>query len=192
MPSFKTILGIEPSIANTSDSILLLIDPQNEYAYGALAMSKQVLASTRPVIAQLVERYRAAGGVVVHILHTVPEGTPVFTPGTPLAEEFAELAPRDGEAVVRKRLPGSFMETNLKEIIDATGLHKIVLVGYMAHVCVSTTAREGYQLGYDVFLAEDAVGGRDIPGASGEEVAQMVMLELDDIFATIVKSGEIN
>ena len=42
-----------------------------------------------------------------------------------------------------------------------------------AHVCVSTTAREASQLGYDVVLAEDAIGDRDIPGASGDEVTKV-------------------
>lgn len=47
------------------------------------------------------------------------------------------------------------------------------------------------RLGYDVIIAEDAVGDRDIPGASGEEVTKMVMAELGDAFGTIVKSSEI-
>jgi hypothetical protein len=47
------------------------------------------------------------------------------------------------------------------------------------------------RLGYDVIIAEDAVGDRDIPGASGEEVTKMVMVELGDAFGTIVKSSEI-
>ncbi|KAJ7718242.1 isochorismatase hydrolase [Mycena metata] len=192
MPTFRSLLGIPPSTAKTSDSILIIIDAQNEYASGALAMSEPVLASTRPVIVQLLEKYRASGGAIVHVVHIAPDGAPVFTPGTPLAEEFAELTPRDGEPVVEKRFPGAFADTSLQELVKATGLRKLVLVGYMAHVCVSTTAREGHQLGYDVLVAEDAVGDRNIPGASGEEVGKMVMLELADIFATIVKSGDIN
>jgi len=46
-------------------------------------------------------------------------------------------------------------------------------------------------LGYDVLVVEDAVGDRDIPGASGAEVTKMVMHELADAFATIVKSSDI-
>lgn len=42
-----------------------------------------------------------------------------------------------------------------------------------AHVCVSTTAREAHQLGYEVVLPEDAIGDRDIPGASGEDVTKV-------------------
>ncbi|KAJ7187087.1 Isochorismatase-like protein [Mycena filopes] len=192
MPTFSSLLGIPPSTANTSDSVLIIIDAQNEYASGALAVSEPVLASTRPVIARLLEQYRAAGGAIVHVVHIVPDGAPVFTPGTPLAEEFAELAPRSGEPIVGKRFPGAFAETNLREVVEATGLRKIVLVGYMAHVCVSTTAREGNQLRYKVLVVEDAVGDRNIPGASGEEVTKMVMLELADIFATVVSSGDIH
>jgi nicotinamidase-related amidase len=58
-------------------------------------------------------------------------------------------------------------------------------------VCVSTTARDAARLGYDVLIAEDAVGDRDIPGASGAEVTKMVMHELADAFGTVVQSSEI-
>jgi nicotinamidase-related amidase len=68
---------------------------------------------------------------------------------------------------------------------------KIVLVGYMAHVCVSTTAREGFQKGYEVVLVEDGISDRDIPGATGDEVTSMVMKELGDVFGTVVKSSDI-
>ena len=47
------------------------------------------------------------------------------------------------------------------------------------------------RLGYDVIIAEDAVGDRDIPGASGAAVTSMVMAELGDAFGTVVKSSEI-
>jgi len=40
-------------------------------------------------------------------------------------------------------------------------------------------------------LPRDAIGDRDIPGASGDDVTRMVMLELDDLFATVVESKDI-
>lgn len=61
----------------------------------------------------------------------------------------------------------------------------------MAHVCVSTTARQGHELGYDVLLCGDAVGDRDIPGARGEEVTEMVLKELGDAFGTVVQSKDV-
>jgi hypothetical protein len=43
------------------------------------------------VIANLLEKYRKAGGQIIHVLHQTPEGAPVFTPGTDLAKEFKEV-----------------------------------------------------------------------------------------------------
>lgn len=39
-------------------------------------------------------------------------------------------------------------------------------------MCVSTTARQAAELVYDVVLAKDAIGDRDIPGMSGKEVTK--------------------
>jgi hypothetical protein len=48
-------------------------------------------AASGKVIADLLDKYRNANGKIVHILHQTPEGAPVFTPGTDLAEEFKEV-----------------------------------------------------------------------------------------------------
>jgi len=58
-------------------------------------------------------------------------------------------------------------------------------------VCVSTTARQGAQLGYDVVLAEDAIGDRDIPGVSAADVTKVALDEIADAFGTVVKSSDI-
>lgn len=127
------MLGLSPATASTSDSALIIIDAQNEYAKGKLAISNA--PESRKVIASLLERYRAAKAPVVHVVHDTPQGAPVFTPGTDLAEEFEELKPKDGEAVVHKQFPGSFTDTGLQKHLEASGKKKIVLVGYM--VCIS-------------------------------------------------------
>jgi nicotinamidase-related amidase len=129
-PSFKTdILGIPPSTANTSDSTLIIIDAQNEYAQGKLKVSNAT--TSRQKIKELLEKYRKNNGHVIHVKHSVPDGAPVFTPGTQLAQEFDELTPKDGEKVIMKKFPGSFAETPLKQELDGLGAKKVVLVGYM-------------------------------------------------------------
>ena len=67
-----------------------------------------------------------------------------------------------------------------------------MLTGYMAHVCVSTTARQAAERGYDILLAEDAIGDRDIPGAKAADLVAVVLAELADSFGTVVKSESIN
>lgn len=188
-PTFFQLLGVPPSTASTSDSALIVIDAQNEYKVGKLAVTNA--EESGKVIARLVEKYRAANGKIVHILHRTSEDAPVFTVGTRLADEFTELTAKDGEPVIWKHHPGSFADTNLDQVLKDWGVKKVVLTGYMAHVCVSTTARQASQRGYDVLVVENGIGDRDIPGLSGEEVTKAVLAELGDAFATIIKSADI-
>lgn len=205
--SFRDILGVPPSTASPSNSTLIIIDAQNEYAEGKLQVAN--VAESRKVIASLLEKYRSSNGNIVHVVHDTPEGAPVFTPGTRLAQEFDELTPKDGEKVIHKFYPGSFTGTDLQETLDKTGSKKIVLVGYMvswvdhcnverprltldkAHVCISTTARQGAERGFDVLVAEDAVGDRDIPGVDAAQLVKVALSEIGDAFGTIIQSSNI-
>jgi len=192
--SFLELVGVSPSKATVSNSTLVIIDAQNEYADGHLKTVD--VKNTRASIASLLDKYRAKAdpSQIIHIVHQTPDGAPVFTPKTALAEEFAELTPKSGEHTITKQFPGSFTATDLDEHLKSLGEKgkQVVLTGYMAHVCVSTTARQAAEKGYDVILASDAIGDRDIPGASGEEVTRIALAELSDAFGTVVKGSEIN
>jgi nicotinamidase-related amidase len=124
-------------------------------------------------------------------VHETPAGAPVFTPDSRLAKVFDELEPQTNETIIGKNHPGSFTGTNLHEVLQKTGKNKVVFVGYMAHVCVSTTARQAAEKGYDVILAREAIGDRDIPGMKGEELVEVVLKELADAFGTVVSVGDI-
>ncbi|KAF4861794.1 putative isochorismatase family protein YddQ [Colletotrichum siamense] len=187
--SMRSMLGVPASTASTSDSVLVIIDAQNEYANGKLAVSG--VEASRAKIASLLEKYRVAKAPVIHVVHEVPAGAPIFTPSTELAEEFSELKPLEGESVVTKHFPGSFTGTNLEDLLKATGRNKVVLTGYMAHVCISTTARQASEKGWDVIVVEDAVGDRNIPGTSAEELTKVSLAEIADAFGTVVKSTDI-
>ncbi|RMZ68588.1 isochorismatase family [Pyrenophora seminiperda CCB06] len=188
-PSFREIVGIPASTASTNDSCLLVIDAQKEYASGALKVTNA--AASGKVIANLLAKYRKAGGKLIHIMHKEEHGAPVFTPGTELAEEFDEVKAQDGELTILKLFPGAFEQTPLHETLQHWGIKKVVLTGYMAHVCVSTTAREAFQKEYEVVLVEDAIGDRDIPGVQGDEMTRVALAELADVFGTVVKSTDI-
>ncbi|KAG7284471.1 phospholipase C type enzyme [Staphylotrichum longicolle] len=136
--SFRDLIGVPPSTASTSNSTLIIIDAQNEYAEGKLQVSN--VAESRKAIASLLEKYRAAKGNIVHVVHVTPEGAPVFTPGTRLAQEFDELTPKDGEKIIQKHYPGSFTGTDLQETLDKAGNKRIVLTGYMKTLLVTETS----------------------------------------------------
>ena len=66
-----------------------------------------------------------------------------------------------------------------------------MLVGYMAHFCVSTTARTRAERGYDVIVVRDAVGDRHIPGVKAKDLVDTALFELADGFATVLSAAEI-
>ncbi|KAF9870948.1 hypothetical protein CkaCkLH20_11620 [Colletotrichum karsti] len=187
--SMRSMLGLSASTASTNDSVLVIIDAQNEYASGKLAISN--VESSRAVLVSLLQKYRAAKAPIIHVIHEVPSGAPVFTPGTELAEEFPELKPLEGESVVTKHFPGSFTDTNLQDLLKATARSKVVLTGYMAHVCVSTTARQASEKGWDVIAVEDAIGDRNIPGTTAEDLKRVSLAEIADAFGTVIQSKDI-
>lgn len=127
--SFRELIGAGPSTASPTDSTLCIIDAQNEYAEGKLKVTNA--PETRKAIAGLLKKYRDAGGKIVHVKHSVPEGAPVFTPKTKLAEEFDELTPKEGEKVIEKIHPSSFADTTLHDYLRGNGGLKVVLTGYM-------------------------------------------------------------
>lgn len=95
--SFRALCGLPDSKPTPQDSVLIIVDAQNEYDHGLLAIHE--VQESRKVIGQVLQKWRDAGGKVIHVLHKVPEGAPLFTPGTELAEEFEELRARNDEVV---------------------------------------------------------------------------------------------
>ncbi len=67
----------------------------------------------------------------VHVRHSTPDGAPLFTPGTELADEFEELTAGAGEKekVIHKQHPSAFTGTDLGGHLEGLGKRKIVLAG---------------------------------------------------------------
>ena len=93
--------------------------------------------------------------------------------------------------MIHKQAPSAFTGTELKSMLDRLGRKQIVLVGYMAHVCITGTARSGMEHGYDVIIVEDGIGDRDIPGCKAEVLVKTVLAELADAIGTVVHSSDI-
>ncbi|KAL9090563.1 MAG: hypothetical protein Q9159_001907 [Coniocarpon cinnabarinum] len=184
--SFRAMLGAPPVDADPKSSILIIIDAQNEYASGLLKTYD--VSSTRANISKLLQTYRTqAPKHIVHITHQTPAGAPVFTPDTALAQPFDEVTPKPDEKHIWKQQPGAFTGTDLDAHLKSLGdaAKTVVLCGYMAHVCVSTTARQAAERGLQVVVAREAVGDRDIPGAQASAVVENALRELSDAFAEV-------
>jgi nicotinamidase-related amidase len=78
-----------------------------------------------------------------------------------LAEGFAELLPelnrQPGDMVVTKQTWGAFPGTDLESQLKARGVTQVVLAGVATGTGVEATARQAYELGFNVTLAVDAM-----------------------------------
>ena len=67
-----------------------------------------------------------------------------------------ELKPQRGELVIPKSTRSAFSGTSLDHRMRMAGIDTIVVVGVATDVCVSSTARGAWDLGYKVIMIDDA------------------------------------
>ncbi|AGL19902.1 cysteine hydrolase family protein [Actinoplanes sp. N902-109] len=160
-------------------------------------------------VQRLVDAARAAGDLVVWVLHSEPGSGSPFDPASGNVRVFDELTPLSEEPTITKTSRNAFSTTNLQQLLTKRGIHDLTLCGIQTEQCVETTARVGADLGYAITFVTDAtttfpIAHRDAPaGRSVEEiVADPRTLQVDDIvtrteyalagrFATVVKVGEL-
>ena len=76
-------------------------------------------------------------------------------------EQPAELPSRPGDIHILKRQWGAFHGTELDLQLRRRGIKTIVLAGIATSIGVESTARNAWELGYDIVFAEDATSGAD-------------------------------
>ena len=68
-----------------------------------------------------------------------------------------ELNRQPQDHVVTKHTPGAFTSTDLKAHLKSLGVTQVVIVGIATSNGVEVTARQAYELGFNVTLATDAM-----------------------------------
>lgn len=126
-----------------------------------------------PAAKRLLERARAAGALVVHVVEDFdetryPEGSPVWK----AYQVHPEVAPHPGESIVRQHRYDAFCQSGLHELLSQRGVSTVVVGGISSAWCVDTAVRRAYGLGYRVVLAADAHGASDGETLSGSAIAR--------------------
>ncbi|MGN6379143.1 MAG: cysteine hydrolase family protein [Gaiellales bacterium] len=141
---------------------LVVVDIQNDYFPGGghpLAGPEQAAEQAR----RLLEAFRAAGKPIVHMQHVWDEPDALYMrPGTPGIEINPVVAPRDGEPVIQKAFPNSFLQTELEARLREQGVEQVVVCGMMTSMCVDATVRAGVDLGFQAVVAHDACATCDL------------------------------
>ena len=143
---------------------LLVIDVQNEMFDEAnpVYKSERLLENLQALIAKA----RSAEVPVVFVQHN--DGGLVN--GTHDWEIHPSVSPKEEDLVIQKWSPDAFHETNLQDQLKAKGIEKLVITGNQTEMCVDTTCRRAYSLGYKVKLVKDAHGTWDSEDLSATQI----------------------
>jgi nicotinamidase-related amidase len=130
---------------------LVVIDLQRGLVEGFEEDWEDVL----PVISDLLERARRVSAPVVLVQHSGRgRGHPLNETASGWALHGA-VDPQPGDLRVRKAWSDSFQGTDLNDLLRASSVTRVVLVGAQTEFCVDGTARRALSLGYDVDLVAD-------------------------------------
>lgn len=165
----RDVIGLDGALPALSSSTLVLIDFQNTYRTGVMALPDADRALD--AAARLLDRARAAGTPVVHVVNDGGEGSP-YDIHAEIGRIDGRVAPRDGEPVVVKGFPDSFHETDLTDVLDRSGAGPdLILAGFMTHMCVQSTAQGAFNRGYRPTVVAEACATRTLAGPDGAPVS---------------------
>lgn len=102
--------------------------------------------------------------VLVNVAGRAPGRTDVAPSFGQLPPDWTELVPeldrQPGDHIVTKRTWGAFTYTDLADHLRSLGVTQVVLAGVATSIGVESTARQAYELGFNVTLAVDAMTDR--------------------------------
>lgn len=131
---------------------LMIIDVQNDmFAEGNPVFNGKKLIKN---IQMLLEEARSKGVPVFFVQHEEGKGTPMEY-GTKGWEIHPDIEPLLEETIIHKKTPDSFYETTLEENLKKQGINHLILAGIQTDVCVDTTCRRAFSMGYKVTLVSD-------------------------------------
>ncbi|WP_435949982.1 cysteine hydrolase family protein [Psychrobacter sp. DM8] len=198
MSTPKTLLqlaGGEFDAIDWSNCAIVFIDYQNEYVDGAMPLGDagaKAIANAR----LLLNHARKNDIPMFHIAHHGAENGKVFDPLSSKVDIVNDLQPKEGETHITKKHPNAFYDTELQALIKDAGKQQILFAGFMSHMCVSSSVRAAFDLGFDNFVCHDASATRDLPNTKGETISAQVMHDtamaaLQDRFAALVSTDDL-
>ncbi|MEJ5126472.1 cysteine hydrolase family protein [Comamonas sp. MYb21] len=188
--TLRELNQLDAKTAVLAQSTLILVDYQNTYTRGVMALEgwEPALDAASRLLAQA----RAVGAKVIHVQHDGGEGSP-YDIRAEIGQIHASVAPQAGEPVVVKTAPNSFHNTDLAQQVEAAGNEQLVIIGFMSHMCVTFTAEGAFLRGKRATVVANACATRPLQSAAGAvsaaQLHQSAMATIGDLYAVVVGSS---
>ncbi|NOX15649.1 MAG: cysteine hydrolase [Epsilonproteobacteria bacterium] len=140
---------------------LIVIDLQNDYFCGGnMELVNTKLALDNANI--LIKFARNKNYKIYFIQHfSTKKGATFFVPNTDGIKLHKDLDTKD-DLIIKKNYPNSFRDTILQAELQKEQIEDLIICGAMTHMCIDTTVRAGFDLGYNITLIEDACASKDL------------------------------
>ena len=165
----------------------MIIDVQNGMFQegNSVHEGQKVLRNLKKLIAQA----RSKGIPIFYIQHNAPSGR-LLEYGTEAWDIHSEIAPSSQDIIIQKTFPDSFFNTLLNEELKKQAIKHLIIAGIQTEVCVDTTCRSAFSMGYKVTLVSDTHSTWD----SNEITAQQIITHHNNVlrwFAIVCPSTSI-
>lgn len=172
---------------------LLIIDIQNDYFPGGkMELYKANEAANKA--AKVLMNCRMADLPIIFVQHIADTNSSFFTPDSHGVELHDLIRPLPTEQILQKNYPNAFRGTSLLEILHKNQISEIIFCGMMTHMCIDTSVRAAYDLGFECTLISDACATKELEFDNilvhAKEVQTSYLSAIDGTFAKVVKAKE--
>jgi nicotinamidase-related amidase len=104
------------------------------------------------------------------------------------------VEPKENEKVIVKHYLNSFRETELLDFLKGKEISELVICGMMTHMCIDTTVRAAFDLGFNSIVIGDACATKDVEldgkKVNAKEVQIAYLAGLHGTFAEVKKTND--
>jgi ureidoacrylate peracid hydrolase len=157
---------------------LIIVDMQNGFvsnggSYDRLGMNIENYQKTIPKIKELINFCRKENIPIFYTeatrepnVHNILPRTreerlknqdiPICVRGTWDAQTIDEIKPTEEDYIILKRRDSAFQDTELRMWLNTLKINTLIFCGIDTSICVETSLRDGFNIGYDAILISDA------------------------------------
>lgn len=172
-------MGYTVDTIDPSKTAVIVVDMENDFVEPTSPMASAQARAAIPQMQRVLRLARDTGMKVVFTTHAHRDSGcdrgrfgdlyPPIASGESLVDDtrgieiYEDLAPAEGEIVIKKHRYSAFFGTDLDIVLRGSGIETVVIIGTTTENCCHATARDAMFRDYFVVFLADATGTFDYP-----------------------------
>ncbi len=147
---------------------VLVVDMLNDFTLDDAPLKVEENKKIIPNIKALLEKERSQGTPIIYVCDSHAENDKEFeiwprhcVEGTKGAQIVDELAPREGDFIIKKTTYDGFFRTNLDDLLKSLGVDYLIITGCVINICILYTTSSAVLRGYKIEIPLNCVSALD-------------------------------